>query len=183
MKLGITSIQRNRNPWIVEWLAFHMMVGFNQFYIYSHKCTDGMTHTLLRLANHYPIVVHQLELENLPQLVAYQHSVNTYLNEVDWMAFIDGDEFLFSTQYSQVSEALVAYEDKPLSALAAYWLCYGSSGHIDEPEGLIIQNYPRHSRRDFSPNRHIKSILRGREKATVYISHLFQTEQGTFDEL
>ena len=32
MKISITSIQRNRNPWIVEWLAFHMLVGFNDFH-------------------------------------------------------------------------------------------------------------------------------------------------------
>ena len=38
MKLGITTIQRNRGPWIVQWLAFHLMVGFDRFFFYAHKC-------------------------------------------------------------------------------------------------------------------------------------------------
>ncbi len=57
MKVAIASIQRNRNPYIAEWIAFHLAMGFNQFYIYCHKTTDGMTETLVRLAQHFPITV------------------------------------------------------------------------------------------------------------------------------
>ena len=32
MEIGITSIQRDRNPYIVEWIAFHLCVGFNRLY-------------------------------------------------------------------------------------------------------------------------------------------------------
>src|SRR5579862_5909639 len=30
MMVGITSIQRNRCPYIVEWIAFHLLVGFDR---------------------------------------------------------------------------------------------------------------------------------------------------------
>ncbi|MGI9211396.1 MAG: glycosyltransferase family 2 protein [Methylococcaceae bacterium] len=182
MILAITSIQRNRNPWIVEWLAFHMLAGFNRFYIYTHKCTDGMTETLLRLAQHYPVTVHPLEMDELPQLVAYQHAIEHYTSVVDWMAFIDGDEFLFSPRYRYFGEALARFEPFPLSALAVYWVCYGSNGHIDEPSGLILENYPRHSGPDFMVNRHVKSVVKGRQTIRLHSSHLFDTDGGTFDE-
>ena len=52
-----------------------------------------------------------------------------------------------------------------------------------DPDGLVLQDYPRHSRTDFVPNRHVKSILRGRQRAQVHGSHLFHTSLGTFDEL
>lgn len=182
MNLAITSIQRNRNPWIIEWLAFHLLVGFNQFYLYAHKCTDGMTETLVRLAQHYPIVIHPLEMDELPQLIAYQHAIERYSPDVDWMAFIDGDEFLFSPQHRQMGDALAQYASLPLSALAVYWICYGSNGHIEEPDGLIMENYPRHSYNGFAVNRHVKSIVKGRQPVRVYSSHLFDTLNGTFDE-
>jgi hypothetical protein len=182
MTIGITSIQKNRNPWILEWLAFHMLMGVDSFYIYAHQCTDGMVDTLLKLSNNYPINVFAIDTNDSPQLAAYQHSWNTHGKTLDWMAFIDGDEFLFPTQSKTISDALSHFEKHILSALGVYWVCYGSNGHMTEPDGLIIENYPRHSSNSFYANRHIKSILRGGQNAELCRSHLFNTELGTFDE-
>lgn len=183
MKYAIASIQRDRGPWIVEWLAFHMMVGFNQFHIYAHRCVDDMPATLLKLSRAYPITVHEVTTDDRPQLASYQHAWNTHGDAVDWMAFIDGDEFLFPVRHAHIGEALAEYDDRTLSALCAYWMCYGSSGHVDEPAGLMLQNYPRHSRPDFISNRHVKSIVRGRQAVATTASHVFQTPHGSFDEL
>ncbi|WP_319585403.1 tetratricopeptide repeat protein [uncultured Desulfobulbus sp.] len=183
-KIAIASIQRDRGPWIIEWLAFHMLIGFNQFYIYVHKSIDDMTIKLLKLSQHYPIVVHQVSTDDRPQLSCYQHAYNSYGQLVDWMAFIDGDEFLFPTAKSQMAAALAEYEDKEMSAIAAFWVCYGSSGHLREPEGLIVENYRRHSSFDFLPNRHVKSIVKGRQNGIMTTaSHVFSTPRGTYDEL
>jgi predicted O-linked N-acetylglucosamine transferase (SPINDLY family) len=183
-KIAIASIQRDRGPWIVEWLAFHMLVGFNQFYIYSHKCVDDMTYKLQKLSQHYPIAVHEISSDDRPQLVCYQHAYNAYGSQVDWMAFIDGDEFLFPTSQMQIGDTLAEYEDMDLSAIAAFWKCYGSSGHIIEPQGLIVENYPRHSSQNFPLNRHVKSIIKGRQEDVIAsASHVFQTPRGTYDEL
>ena len=182
MKLAVTTIQRNRGPWIVEWLAFHMLVGFNQFHVYAHKTHDGMTETLLRLSRHYPITVHAIDMDHAPQLQAYQHAYNTYGDQSDWMAFIDGDEFLFPTAHGSIGEALASFDGQDLSALAAYWVCYGSSGHLEEPQGLVLEDYRRHSRPDFAPNSHVKTIVRGRQTVVTDTCHVFQTPRGTFDE-
>jgi hypothetical protein len=182
MKLAITSIQRNRGPWIVEWLAFHMMVGFNQFYIYCHKCDDGQVETLLKLSQHYPIKVYGMESDDKPQLAAYQHAWAHHKQEVDWMAFIDGDEFLFSPSHANIGDALAEFAGHPLSALGVYWVCYGSSGHMTDPGGLIVEKFTRHSDYSFLPNRHIKSIVRGRQDIEIVGSHLFATPNGTYDE-
>ena len=182
MQIGITSIQRNRNPWIVEWLAFHLMVGFTQINVYVHKTSDGMDQTLLALAQHYPINVIAIDTDIRPQIVAYEHSCQSFCQQVDWMAFIDGDEFLFPTQQATMAEALAPYVPLNLSALAVYWMCYGSSGHVDEPAGLLMENFPRHASLDFLNNRHIKSIVRGGLPLKVASAHTFDTVNGTFDE-
>lgn len=182
MKVAITSIQRDRNPYIVEWIAFHLAMGFNQFYIYCHKTTDGMTETLQKLSKRYSIQVISLYDDDSPQILAYRHAWANFGKLVDWMAFIDGDEFLFPTKHGSIQEALAAYNHAPISALGVYWKCYGSNGHITEPAGLILENYPKHSRANFAPNQHIKSIARGGAKVDPHRSHLFQTELGTFDE-
>ena len=123
MRLGNASIQRNRNRWIVEWLAFHMLVGFNRFYLYCHRSDDGMAQTLATLARRYPISVYSIESGQRPQLAAYQHAWDSHNAEVDWMAFIDGDEFLFSPSHANLADAVDGYTGRSLSALAAYWIC------------------------------------------------------------
>ncbi|WP_020656716.1 glycosyltransferase family 2 protein [Massilia niastensis] len=182
MKLAITSIQRDRNPWIVEWLAFHMVAGFTEFHIYCHKCSDGMPETLQKIGRHFPVHAYAIHSEFKPQLDAFRHSWEMNGKNVDWMAFIDGDEFLFPTAAPDMATALAPYGNAQLSALAAYWVCYGSSGRMDEPAGLVLENYPRHSGPDFHGNRHMKSIVRGGEQIEINGSHLFSTPRGTYDD-
>jgi hypothetical protein len=184
MQIGITSVQRNRNPYIVEWLAFHLNMGFTHFYIYAHKCTDGMPDTLRKLAKRYPITVRELTEEVTPQLDVYWDSIHQHVKHVDWMAFIDGDEFLFPVQHKNIAETLALFEQDNISSLVAYWMVYGSSGHLNEPAGLVTENFTRHAKRDFYKNKQFKNLLRGRDAQTVYAvsAYNFHTNNGTIDE-
>lgn len=185
MKLGITTIQRDRAPWIKEWVAFHYLVGFRKFYIYLHNCSDETEKILKQLSSKFDIKIFVVDpnLEN-PQLKCYQKAYEDFGHEVDWMAFIDGDEFLFPTKGQSIDNVLKKYSSKKLSALAVYWSCFGSSGHIKEPKGLIIENYKYRAEDGYENNRHIKSIVRGGPGKSVKTGdpHLFQTPLGTYDE-
>jgi hypothetical protein len=185
MYLGITSIQRNRAPWIMEWIAFHYLVGFRKFYMYLHRCSDNTEAILNDLKKHFDIEIYKVD-KNLeaPQLGCYQESYKMHGNNVSWMAFIDGDEFLFPTTKDSMIKALDEFSEKQLSAIGVYWSNFGSSGHIKEPDGLIIENYKYRARRNFIPNRHIKSLVRGGQGKYVIPSdpHFFRTSLGTFDE-
>lgn len=186
LQLGITTIQRDRAPWIKEWVAFHYLVGFRKFYIYLHKCSDDTEKILTGLKKKFDIkiIIVDPNLEN-PQLKCYQDAYERFGDEVDWMAFIDGDEFLFPTSDKSMEIALKKFSNKKLSALGIYWSCFGSSGHIEEPKGLIIENYRYRPADGYSNNRHIKSIVRGGLGKSVKAPldpHLFPTLLGTYDE-
>lgn len=185
MKIGITTIQRNRAPWLKEWVMFHYLVGFNRFYIYLHQCTDDSRRILeeLREKTDIEIIDVDPEIRN-PQLKCYQDSYTKFGDEVDWMAFIDADEFLFPTIDKSIKKVLSEFSDKNISALGVYWSCFGSSGFIEEPKGLIIENYQYRAKDGYENNRHIKSIVKaGQGKSVTPMNpHLFQTPLGTFDE-
>ncbi len=185
MKLGICTIQRDRAKWLPEWVAFHHLVGFTNFYIYLHKCQDNSKEVVANLQKHFSIQCFEVPDDtDRPQLVSYHHAYQEYGHEVDWMAFIDGDEFLYPTAENHIGEVLEKFNYRKISALAAYWQCFGSSGHIEDPNGLIIEDYTHRANLDFLPNRHIKSIVRGRQGqhcVTAGNAHLFQTIYGTFD--
>ena len=184
MILGLCTIQRDRAPWLVEWLAFHYVVGFRKFYIYAHHCMDDTCNILRKLTAVLDLQAFEIpDLANFVQLKAYQNAYDSFGHEVDWMAFIDGDEFLFPTQADSLQDVLKEYQYRRMSALAAYWVCFGSNGHIEEPTGLIVDNYTRRPELGIRFNHHIKSIVMGRQTiAATMNSHLFETQFGTFDE-
>jgi hypothetical protein len=186
MQLGLTALIRDRAPWIKEWIAFHYLVGFRKFYIYTRDCKDNTNEILTELKKHFDIKLFDLgAVPEGPQLKCYQDSYTNFGNEVDWMAFLDGDEFLFPTNSDSVESSLQEFDDKNISALGFYWKCFGSNGHITEPLGLIVENYKRRADDKFVANRHIKSIVRGGQGLSVravYNPHLFETPFGTYDE-
>ncbi len=181
--VALVAVVQNRGPWIVEWLAFHLQVGFSRFYLYTHQCSDETTEILLRLASRYSITVHEIGVHERPHAVCYQHAYNSYGGLVDWMAFVEEHEFLFSPSDRLIGDALSRFEEQSLSALATYSVCYGGGGHLQEPDGLILENYQRHSGSDFVPNRQVRSIVRGRQEGIVTTdSRIFTTPHGTYDE-
>ena len=186
MRLGICSIQRNRAPWIVEWIAFHYLMGFRNFYFFAHRCTDQTAQIISHLQRRIDIKAFIIPDDiDRPQLTAYQFAYSHFSDEVDWMAFIDGDEFLFPTTFEDIGEAVRGLDDGLISALGVYWSCFGSSGYLIEPQGLITENYHYRAPDDFTGNNHVKSIVRGGLANSVSVSsnaHIFHTPNGTFDE-
>ncbi|MYN27730.1 glycosyltransferase family 92 protein [Duganella levis] len=185
MILGLVSIQRNRGPWLLEWFAFHYMIGFRKFYFYAHLCDDNTEEIILKLQKRLDITAVAVnDQADRVQLMAFQHTCDNYMNDVDWMAFIDGDEFIFPTQHNTMQEALWPYNYQPMSAVAAYNVNFGSAGHLTEPEGLITENYTRRANIEgFLAHRRVKSIVKGRQKIAVsFCSNVFKTPHGTVDE-
>lgn len=185
MKLGIVTIQKNRAPWLHEWVAFHHLAGFSTFYVYAHNCTDHSADVLRRLATRYDVRPMAVETrEDRVQLKAYEHALTSFGHECDWFAFIDGDEFLFPVAAPDVQTALQEFDYVRTSAIGVHWACFGSAGHVQEPAGLVTENYTRRAPLDFPANHHVKSLVRGRQDSHAGAnSHLFNTPWGTQDEL
>jgi hypothetical protein len=185
MKIAICTIQRNRGQWLKEWFAFHYAIGVRKFYFFAHKCTDNTNEVILELKKYFDINAFVLSADlDRPQLSAYQYAYQNFNHEFDWIAFIDGDEFLFPSRHQDLREVMENYSYRKISGLAAYWACFGSSGHIIEPEGLVTENYRYRANYDFEPNRHIKSIIRGHQGDNFSVlqnSHYFKTIHGIID--
>lgn len=185
MTLAICTIQRDRGPWIKEWIDFHKIVGFDKFYIFLHNCTDNSSEIILELSKKYNITAFIVGNDvSKPQLAAYQYCYQQFGDLHEWIAFIDGDEFLYSPTTISIQPTLDRYNPLELSAIGVYWLCFGSSNHQNEPVGLITKNYRYRAPDNFKANSHFKSIVKGKQKDYFSItnnSHYFKTQYGTFD--
>ena len=185
-QIGICAIIRNRAQWIEEWISFHHLVGFTNFYIGLHRCSDKTEEILIGLSKKYKIRIFHVEdkVAGSPQQFFYNFIQNEIAHEVDWMAFIDGDEFLFSPEQKLIGPVLDGFLQKNVYALGVHWACFGSSNFVKEPSGLIIENYRYRAPDDFPINKHVKSIVYQRVEGIIKFSnpHLVSADFQVFDE-
>lgn len=93
--LGIGAIVKEEGPYLLEWIAWHRCLGVSKFFIADNMSADGTSELLKAL--HDEGIVTRIEWAVQPapglQVAAYKHIVETYGRSVDWLAFIDVDEF------------------------------------------------------------------------------------------
>ncbi|MFA0813009.1 glycosyltransferase family 92 protein [Microbulbifer epialgicus] len=163
MKLGIAAIFKNEYDYILEWIAYHKLMGVDNFYIADNVSDDGSSQ-LLEALDYLGVIkrVHFPRVGDVgPQVPAYNHILNYYGGEVDLLAFIDADEFIVSTNELSLKENLAAFHAiEDAGALALNWRNFGSSGHKVRSAGPVIERFRRASKKDHDFNRHIKTILK-----------------------
>ena len=99
--MRITSItpMKNEAPFLLEWVAYHRLIGVNDILVFTNHCTDGTDLMLERLdemglVRHYPNPsVYQDETNHHWHVIRY---INTSqrLRRSDWVVSFDADEFI-----------------------------------------------------------------------------------------
>lgn len=170
-KLSVCAIMKNEAPYIIEWLEFHKIVGVERFYLYNNNSTDNTIEILDSYVQSGEVILHDWPATTGQQISAYQHSLIAYQTESEWIAFIDMDEFLFSTDKEDLKEVLKEFDG--VSGVVVNMLYFGSSGHKARPDGLQIEHFTKRSADDFELNTMVKSIVRPNEVLAQNTPHLF----------
>nr|WP_252731549.1 glycosyltransferase family 2 protein [Lentibacter algarum] len=122
---------RNEGPYLLEWLAYHRVIGFEQIVIVTNDCIDG-SDALLDALSKRGLVTHinqtvaegQAPQDNAMRLaLAYLRTTNT-----TWLCHIDADEFLNIRSGQGRLPDLLA-DTGHADAIALPWLAFGDSGH------------------------------------------------------
>jgi hypothetical protein len=161
--LAIVAIFKQESRRLAEWLAWHRMVGCDQFLLYDNgPVLDPATHRILA-----PYVASGLaRVTHMPgprkQTDAYWHARNLVNREkpAAWTAFIDLDEFLQPMDgFRTVPEALEDFERADIAGVVASWANFGSNGH-HEPPPLCVTGFTRRSDPWFRWNQLVKQLIR-----------------------
>jgi Glycosyl transferase family 2 len=149
--LGIAAIVKDEAPSVLEWVAFHQLVGVECFDIYDNGSTDE-TVELLSAIDGVTVLDWPGERQ---QLHAYAHAIRGA--RTHWLAFLDVDEFLLSPQHLTLPAVLRAHED--WDAIGACWALYGTS-HVMHPRAAsTLATYTLRAAFSDLAHRHIKSIV------------------------
>lgn len=161
-KIAIGAIVKNEAPYILEWIAYHRVLGVNRFFIADNSSNDGTTELLDGLQSigaveyfNYPGIAGRP-----PQLNAYNEIISRFRGEADWIAFIDADEFIRSTAgLCSIGPIFESFEAK-VGAVVLNWAIYGSSFQEKHSDGLVIERFKRRAKDNFSVNLHYKTVVR-----------------------
>ncbi|PRF34837.1 glycosyltransferase family 2 protein [Burkholderia multivorans] len=182
-KLGIAAIFKNEHPFIVEWLAYHRVLGISKFFIADNESDDDTGRLLAALSSlgYLKFITHKTNLGEKPQMAAYQTLADTFKNEVEWLCYIDADEFLQpETEGQSITDALSeVLADNEVGAVAINWALYGSSNWVTADSRPIIERFTLRAKKECGANRHYKTIIRTEAfRSSGGNPHAFVLEDG-----
>ena len=186
----VLATARDEGPYLLDWVSYHLSIGFEHAFIYTNDNQDGSGAVLAALARHGVITL----IENArgpemgPQLKAYAHALTMLPQILDyrWAAVIDIDEYLaFDTAlFDGVAGLIGLQECQGCDAIALNWLMFAAQPHetwSDAPTTL------RFTRRERHVNKHVKTLFRPRlfwkaqphfPSATMGRPFIYRTQDG-----
>ncbi|MBF9031580.1 glycosyltransferase family 92 protein [Rhodobacterales bacterium HKCCE3408] len=139
---------KNEGPYIVEWIAHYLNIGFDGFVLYSNDCTDG-TNLILNRLDAMGVVHHfdnPLGPRMDPQRRAYSRAnKERVVREADWALVVDADEFLNIHAGDGTLDALLAELPANTDAVSVNWRFFGSGGARDYSDDPVTRRFTRAS--------------------------------------
>lgn len=142
MRITAVTCVKNEGPFLLEWIAFHRLLGVTDFLFYSNDCTDG-TDTLLDALATAGIVQH---LPNPAkgrsyQMEALKHASNQFVvADADWVWIADVDEFLNIHAGDHTIPALITACGNPQAIFVTFQF-FANNGVDDFADIPVIEQF------------------------------------------
>lgn len=170
--LAVCAVFRDEARYLAEWVTFHRLRGVERFWLYDNQSADDWRGELAPELASGVVTVTPWTMDP-PQHSAYADCLTRHRDEARWVAFLDIDEFLFSPSGIKLPELLRRFDAHP--GVVANWRAYGTSGHMEPPDGLVTESYVMRVADDVPVNRHVKSIVYPRKTSPrVENPHIFR---------
>jgi hypothetical protein len=141
-------------PNIAEWVAHHLLLGFDKVVIFDHLSKNPIDKNI-RTNFNGKLEVLRVDGGGNIKLDLMNRAVDIATNKnYSWMLYLDADEFLY-LRNTNVQQYLDIFRDA--DAIGINWLLFGTSGYKEQPKGLLTENFVRS---ELMLNGHIKSFVR-----------------------
>lgn len=158
------SMMKDEAPFLLEWFAHHLAVGFTDILVYTNDCTDGTVEILQRLeelglGHHRHNVIPQ---GVKPQPSALNHAQNEPLvQDADWVLVFDADEFLSINHPSGTLDGML--DDavaQDANGIVVTWRIFGSNGVVDWSRAPVTEQYTRAAPPDWNKGWGVKTLFK-----------------------
>jgi hypothetical protein len=175
--LAIGAVFRGENRYLREWIEFHRLLGVGKFFLYNHDPpeTRALSQALLAPYEAEGLVVQTPYDQTRDfQTIAYKRIIKTARKfQVEWLALIDLDEFLFAPEATTLLTVLPEYARHDVAGIGVAWRCYGPS-HLEYAPMLQTEAFVWRAPHEWRANEVFKYILR-----PTYVESLAAPVPGT----
>lgn len=142
------STMKDEGPFVVEWVAHHLAVGFTEVMVYTNDCSDG-TDLILKRLEALGIGVHHRDniiptgMKPHPSMLKAAHD-EELVRASDWLLVLDADEFLCINHASGTLDGMVAdLNAMGAQAMVMTWRIFGSGGVRDWSRAPVTEQFLR----------------------------------------
>ncbi len=140
VEASLCCIICNEGRYLVEWLEYSRMMGFDHFYLYDHNSTDDTKAVLQPYIAAGLVSLHDWAFPGYPQREAHSHCTHRYGHLTRWLGLVDVDEFIVPVKSDSILPVLRAFDREP-AVLRLTAAMFGTSGHQERPPGLVVASY------------------------------------------
>jgi hypothetical protein len=164
-RVAIVAPVKSEARYLIEWIAYHRVLGVRQFFLADNGGDDGTSELLQALDSAGLIVRLDWRGAKYFQLDFYNKTIPHLIGLVDIVAVVDCDEFFRPLDgCASLTEAVAGYFSNPSAVVVGInWATYGSSGRETADEGLVLERFTRRAPQDFDHNHTIKCLIRPRD--------------------
>ena len=152
--LVFTSNFKNENPYLKEWIDYHLGVGVDHLYLFNQDGSKEADEIVNPYVKRGVVTVHPWTdfppkydqatyfFQKNKKHLAYMHAAEHYRHLTQWMLKIDLDEFLYLGDPTRtVKEYLHNINPSEHRSIRVPRFDFGSAGHDIKPEGPVTQNF------------------------------------------
>ncbi len=141
----VISTMKDEGPFILEWIAYYLSIGFTHFIVNSNDCSDG-TEKILRRCEELGFLKH---INNPgpwklgPQASAYAKAMEApWYKEAEWILVCDADEYLDIRIGDGTLDDL--FQALPhADGFAATWQLFGHNGVVEFEDRFVVEQFTR----------------------------------------
>ncbi len=158
----VVTAMRNEGPFILEWVAWQKMLGFEHILVMHNDCTDHSPQLLRQLQRHGVLTKrnHTPPEGTPPQVAAFTAAHgHPLVHEAKWMFICDIDEFLVIHKGDGTISALLPEGEPGFAGMAIHWLIYGDAGLTDWQDELVHRKFQHAATERTKQNNCFKSFV------------------------
>ncbi len=171
----IITAMKNEGPYILEWIAYHRLIGFDHFLVYTNDCSDG-TDAILDRMSELGILTHERNrvLRRGPQKSALKYAfTHPATARADRILVSDVDEFLnIKVGQGRLEDLLAAVPDADV--IPVTWRLFSNDGKVAFSDNLVIADYTDAElpvEKGGQARRFVKSVFRPRPEIERFGTH------------
>jgi FkbM family methyltransferase len=155
-RIALVCIAKDEDYYLDEWLEYNNKLGFDHIFLYENNWKCKIEKPYLT----------KIEFNgDDKQVPSYNHFIQNYKNDYDYVAFFDCDEFLVLKKHKDIHDFIKEFGGRNI---AINWHHYGSNGKLKRENNSLLKQF---TKRQSETNMHIKTILYLKIDSVMQLPH------------